>query len=278
MRPLDVWSLVVRAVDRMPGLRQLHWQPSLRRWWLPLRTAPYVAPSWRFAGRELLRRKGTHRYRLRRNGLHAWLRQPLNDMWIVDEIFVQGVYEPPVEVLARVGDAPRVLDVGGHAGLFALFALGRWPAATVMSLEPNPGNAAVLDRSLRTGGLERRWTLRREAAGVAPGRARVGGPSFLSRLGEEGTEVAVVDALTMLDHVDLAKIDVEGAERALLEDPRLADAGVCALVLELHEAAPGETAYRQEAVSRLEAAGFVCGPLFDERPDTACVWAWRPGA
>ena len=104
----------------------------------------------------------------------------------------------------------------------------------------------------------------------------VSGESFLSRVGGEGgVEVEVRDVLPLLDTADLAKIDIEGGEWPLLEDPRLATAGVRALVLELHQLEHGDQTYRDRAVQLLREAGFTTGPLFDERPDTACIWAWK---
>jgi FkbM family methyltransferase len=267
---------LVSVVDRAPYLRELHWRPALRRWYFPLRTAALVSPSARFLAFELLRRRGVRRYRLRGTGLSTAVRHPLNDMWILDEIFVQRVYEPPPEVLSVLGPAPRVLDLGGHAGNFALFALSRFPGAEVTSFEPNPQNAAMLDWSREANGVQARWRLERAAAGAAPGTLQVSGESFLSRVGgDAGVEVEVRDVLPLLDTADLAKIDIEGGEWPLLEDPRLATAAVRALVLELHELAPGDTTYRDRAVQLLRDAGFTTGPLFDERPDTACIWAWK---
>jgi FkbM family methyltransferase len=279
---LRSWLLAVNVVDRLPGLRQLHWRPPLRRWYLPLRAAALLGPSLRFLLFELSRRRAVRPYTLRESGLTVHVRHPLNDMWIVDEIFVQRVYEPPPEVLQRIGRlgrAPRFLDLGGHAGLFALFALGRFPGSQVTSLEPNGENAAVLDASRRAGDLADRWTLVRAAAGPREGTVRIGGPSFLSHVSadaEGGVCVPMHDALPLLDAADVAKIDIEGGEWPLLADPRLRTAGVQAVVLELHDDGAGGTAYRERACELLRDAGFVCGPLFDERPDTACVWAWRP--
>jgi len=281
MNPLlRLWLFGVRVVDRLPALRQLHWQPPLRRWYFPLRAAALVKPSLRFALFELLRREATRPYVLRESGLTAHVRHPLNDMWVVDEIYVQRVYEPPREVLDRIealGRPPRILDLGGHAGLFALFALGRFAGSTVTSVEPNPDNARVLEASRQAGGLTDRWRLVRAAAGVADGTARIAGLSFLTQLDEGGSvEVEMRDALPLLDEADVAKIDVEGGEWPLLADERLARAGVRAVVLELHDDGDGGTAYRERACSLLREAGFTPGPLFDERPDTACIWAWRP--
>ena len=273
------WLWIVSAVDRAPVTKHLHWKPPLRRFWMPLRTAPLVSPGIRFLVFELLRRPGVRRYRLRGTGLSTAVRHPLNDMWILDEIFVQRVYEPPTEVLSRLealGRPPRVLDLGGHAGNFALFALARWPGATVTSFEPNPENAALLDASREANRAGDRWRLERAAAGAAAGTLRVSGESFLSRVGgDDGVEVEVRDVLGALDGCDVAKIDIEGGEWSILEDPRLGSAGVRAVVLELHEFAPGDQTYKARAVALLQEAGFEAGPLFDERPDTACVWAWR---
>ena len=277
--PLRAWLFGVSVVDRLPGLRQLHWKPSLRRWYFPLRAAALVKPSLPFALCELLRRSATRPYRLRESGLPVHVRHPLNDMWVLDEIYVQRVYEPPPEVLAHLDGLsrpPRIVDLGGHAGMFALFALGRFPGSTVTSVEPNPDNAAVLGASLDAGTLGDRWRLVRGAAGTAQGTTRFSGQSFLTQTGgSDGTEVEMIDAFALLDEADLAKIDIEGGEWPILSDERLRGSAVRALVLELHADETGGTAYRDRARELLSAAGFVPGPLFDERPDTACIWAWR---
>src|SRR5450432_3381089 len=60
----------------------------------------------------------------------------------VDEIFVQNIYKVDVD---RV---KRILDLGGNIGLAALFFKRRYPDADVCTVEPIPGNLAILEQNL----------------------------------------------------------------------------------------------------------------------------------
>ena len=133
----------------------------------------------RFLAAGLLRRGGATAHRLRGSGLIVNVRHGSRDLAVFREIFAvnpwPNVYEPPPEVDAIVtaSSEPRIVDLGANV-LFGLYALGRWPAATIASFEPDPANlpllrggrcqprAVTLDRA-RRGGLERR----RRAASVA---------------------------------------------------------------------------------------------------------------
>jgi FkbM family methyltransferase len=162
---------------------------------------------------------------------------------VLDEIFSQGEYEPPSEVeaaLAALLSAPRVVDLGANIGLFGAWALGRFPEATIVAVEADPENAAIHRRTIDANGLGDRWQLVEGFASTAPGRVRfAAGQHATSHAGEiqgQGVEVPALDVLPHLGAADLVKIDIEGAEWAIFEDPRFARARPSILVLEYHEA------------------------------------------
>ena len=235
----------------------------------------------------------------------AHLRQPLLDMWVLEEIFRFGEYEPPEpvrEALAALGRSPRVLDLGGHVGLFGLFADQAFPGANITSFEPDPDNARLLRSCIEANGLGERWQLVEACAAARDGSVEFISSHHLSRAGAGGQEsleamhaglsgafhflagtplttgrrrtVDSRDVFPWLAQADLVKIDIEGAEWELLADPRFAELSPQALVLEYHPAyGPGNQA---EGVLRdaLEPAGYRLGEP-RAGTDGGLLWAWK---
>jgi FkbM family methyltransferase len=123
----------------------------------------------------------------------------------------------------------RIVDVGAHSGLFATFAAERAPAARVTVVEPDPSLAPVIQQNLIH---HSNWELVQKAVAAKTGRIRFFRNSastqtsslLISALGGLGgpvTEVEV-DATTLDDllcddeHIDVLKIDVQGAEHLVL--------------------------------------------------------------
>lgn len=259
-----------------------------------------VRETLRFAGRELFSRRCVGEYHLRRSGQTLFVRHPAADAWVVFEVVHRGVYLPPPEVERAVRqhtDAPRIVDLGAHVGSASLLMLERFPQAHIVAVEPNPDSAALLRRAFERNGLGERCEVREVAAGTAPGTATIEGFSILSHFVREGTveavdqlpylrqfqkqasgpptQVEVVDAFDLLAGADLVKMDIEGAEWPILQDPRFADLPITALVLEYHPQGSPE-ADTEALVRRLLAdAGFSIGELFDQHDGVGLVWAWR---
>lgn len=132
-------------------------------------------------------------------------------------VFCSRIYEVP-------GFEPSgtVVDVGAGYGDYAVL-VGRLPAVReVVALEPTPHSAQRAREFAAQNGA--RVRLIEAAGGASTGRLRLGdaGTQALSVLSDSGgLEVAVtaVDDLG-LDRVDFMKIDVEGAETAVLEGCR----------------------------------------------------------
>ena len=124
------------------------------------------------------------------------------------------------------------------------------------------------------------------AAGTAPGNVQfAAGHQELSRvvgvggIAEAGTaliDVEVVDAFALAAGADLLKIDIEGAEWAILRDPRLATLDVPALVMEWHAAGSGVAAPREEAERLLRTAGFAVLHHGRRLGEAGELWAYRP--
>jgi FkbM family methyltransferase len=128
-------------------------------------------------------------------------------------------FEPP----------PVILDIGACVGAYALWALERWPGATVHCYEPWPDNFRLLRENGRSfsgasGHLELhnvavsgRW----QSGDMHPGANNCGEASFYD-LGEQdlSPERSVrvnMLALEALPRADIVKVDTEGCELDIIE-------------------------------------------------------------
>ena len=259
-----------------------------------------VKETVRFAAREMFSRRGVGEYHLRRSGRTLFVRHPASDAWVVYEVVRRGVYLPPPEVERAVRartDAPRIVDLGAHVGSASLLLIERFPRAHVVAVEPNPDSAALLRRTIAANGLGGQCEVRQVAAGTEPGTATIEGFSILSHFVRDDTEeavdqlpylrqfqsqvvteptqVEVVDAFELLRDADLVKMDIEGAEWPILQDPRFAALPIRALVLEYHPQGSPEHDTTALVSRLLQQAGFRLGELFDEHDRVGLVWAWR---
>ena len=123
------------------------------------------------------------------------------------------------------GPISRVLDLGANIGLASVFFLSRFPGCRVVAVEPDPQNAAVCRRNLEP--FSDRAMLVQGAVWAEGARL-----SLLSQ--HAGTWASSVDVdpegqieghtiaslIGMLGGTaDIVKIDIEGAEQAILEAP-----------------------------------------------------------
>ncbi|MEA2474927.1 MAG: hypothetical protein QOE06_2842 [Thermoleophilaceae bacterium] len=256
--------------------------------------ARLVREPLRFAWRELSGSRAPGLYRPRGTDVRVHVRHNYrddewHDMFPLLEIFRERCYEPPGQVANAHGRPRYVIDLGGHLGYFGAFALTRFPGCHVVSFEPEPEQAALIRRTIDVNGLAGRWELVEAAAQPRDGTvALVAGRSIGSHIaalgGGGGTatiEVAARDPFPFLGGADLAKIDIEGAEWALLDDDRFAGARPRAVVLEYHSAGCPAGNAKRHASDRLRAMGYeVLAAPGDTNPDKGdfwgqgLLWAW----
>ncbi len=143
--------------------------------------------------------------------------------WPIFEMFAEDVYRLRGEDLAGLdlGEGDVVLDVGAHIGSSAVLFSRRWPAATIVAVEPNPTTFEYLRRNTEENGVRAR--LRNEAVGAHDGKITLFGTDDASceastSLPKPGTSVEVpVTAFERLmdeapGRVRVVKLDCEGAE------------------------------------------------------------------
>lgn len=184
----------------------------------------------------------THRADLR----HAFfLRIPSSDAWTLDQIFFHKEYGFEV---AR--DPVAILDAGANIGLASILLANRFPQAKIIALEPEAGNFALLERNVApypniTPVRAALWHDNSSVEIVDPGLGYWG---FMVRSGtekrrpteESDTQVPAmtVDAIMQkyaIDRIDILKIDIEGAEYEVFDDPSLWISKVDTLIVELHD-------------------------------------------
>ncbi len=176
---------------------------------------------------------------LRSLGDGVRLRSHTSDISVLGEILVSRSYE----IVASAAGEPRaIVDLGANIGLTARLLLERFPDARLVSVEPEPGNVAVLRHNLEPYG-DRAHVI----AAFAGGRERK--VAVVSSRGAEFGTTMVDDAegdldvVTMpmvlaklgADRIDLFKCDIEGAEAELFEDSATWISRVGVLAVECHD-------------------------------------------
>jgi len=217
-----------------------------------------------------------------RSGLALSIRPaPSGDFTIAYEVFRVRMYETglaPEEVR-------RIVDVGGNVGYTCLFWCTAFPKSSVLTYEPHPEHCRILEWHLRTNEFTDRVKLIPAAAASKASRATLVDSGECSRVVTEGNSsggsligIEAVDFFATVgpDPIDILKIDIEGGEYELLEDPRfdeLAHRTKC-VIIEWHQRAPSHHGggWCEE---RLRGVGFT---VVDSQPlvvDTGLVRAIR---
>lgn len=262
------------------------------------RAARALREPSRFTVAQLLTAR-TASYRLRSSGLTIELRHRTRDVDILKEVFgtghARGSYDPPPQVAALLDAAaePVVLDLGGNIGLFGAYVLGRWPRARVTSFEPDPTNLPLIRHTIAANRLHDRWHVEPVAVSNAAGELPFVSGLFaesqlagIERVTERDAEAAelekghtvnvpVVDLFAQDHRAELMKMDIEGGEWPILTDPRLAELGARAVVLEWHADGAPEPDARAAALRLLAAAGYVEVHETEDLGHRGVFWAWR---
>ncbi len=148
-----------------------------------------------------------------------------------------------------VGDASTIIDAGANVGFASIWYATRFPKAKIVALEPDSANFALLQRNVAAyanitpvrGALwKENGSIVLTDPGVGPDGYRTASasdvPAEAQSLGE--VDAYTVDALMDrfgFDHVDILKVDVEGAEVEVFERPQPWMWKIGAIAIELHD-------------------------------------------
>lgn len=279
---LDETAEPLRSVRIGQRISSAHWPRPLEG----LRTAikklawtaveaRLVRSSVRYALRELAtRRRGD--YALRDGEGHFSVRHRSGDIDIFRKFYAYGHYDLPEAVLARLsslGRAVNVLDLGANIGFFEVFTRDRLPVGRVVCFEPDPSNAAILERVRAANNAD--WEIVPACASNRDGSALFNtGRKNFSRIGDGGdANIATIDVFPHIAEADLVKMNIEGSEWDILHDARLAETSV-SWIVEYHRIANPDPEIHMLARRLFECAGYtVC--LATKSEGNGLLWAWK---
>lgn len=202
-----------------------------------------------------------------------------NDFGVAYEIFVHKYLLAPVRIPPE--RVKLIVDLGANVGMSCLYWLAAYWRAEVVAFEPHPGHVTQCRSNLERNGFGPRVTLHPVAAGASDTHARISDAGTSSQLGSRsdgGFDIEVADVFRILTgrRIDILKIDIEGAEYEILEDPRFELLDVRAIILEWHVRQDHPDA-RVWCSRRLQACGFRLYSVFEEQ-HCGMIWGYRARA
>jgi FkbM family methyltransferase len=245
---------------------------------------PLLATYARLKASELLSSRDVRRGRRRTTVLgmpvlfydHFWLLEMFED------IFLRRQYE-----FASSTERPSIVDAGSNIGLAILFFKRLYPDSSILGFEPDPAAFALLKENVAANGLE---GVRLVNEALSDGREELdlhrdpdmpGSPqTSTTKSRMTGTTMRVKatrlsEHLSGVDTVDFLKLDIEGAERTVLDE--LEAAGKLRLVqrlaIEYHHHLDVDDDALGDLLAALERSGF--GYQLEARLDGAP--GLRPG-
>lgn len=179
------------------------------------------------------------------------LRVDRADVKVFDQVFVDREYDFSVGF-----DPTFIVDGGANIGLTAVWYAQRYPKATIVSVEPEPGNVALLRRNTAA---YPQVQVRPAALWPTPGFVQISNPlagPWAFRVESAAGGIPAVTLPDLLadappDAASLVKIDIEGAELELFAADCAWLTRVRALVVETHDQfRPGSDAAVRAAAQR----------------------------
>ncbi len=202
-----------------------------------------------------------------RQGVKFFTRGKTTD--INDAVVVLSGHEYPKELLglSEMGH-PVILDVGGHIGTFTMYIKNLYPHAKIIAMEPVSDNRVFYNRNIKLNNYQN-VTLLPYALYSQTGQFYIDLSNKQYDAVSVQTEKPIhddyvtIDAVSFEDvinknniaHIDLMKLDIEGAEYDLLNTqlPIMSNT-VKRIIMEYHPA--GDKAKRNQLVSYFDQAGW----------------------
>jgi FkbM family methyltransferase len=207
-------------------------------------------------------------YRLR-DGTELCASTRTYDLYIINEVWLDDVYTSSLGFSIR--DGWVIVDIGGHKGIFSIFAATRARNVMVYTFEPAPANFAQLSYNIQQNKLSNVRMFNIAVSGrdgestlhLYPDCAQSG---FLQRSNPALRPVRDIKVetwsmervlRTIASPVNLLKMDIEGTEyEALLSCPADILQTVERIVLEYHDDRVRTSHSVSELVERLNDRGF----------------------
>ena len=167
-------------------------------------------------------RKRYKQIQLKVAGYHLLIADNLSFIWQFKELFADNIY-----CFASGTDKPLIYDCGSNIGLSCLYFKKLYPLSRIKAFEADPEIAAILKKNISKNNIKgveifdnAIWIKDEQINFIAEGADR----GFISDSGSNAKmQVQAIRLRTLLekeDHVNMLKMDVEGAETTIIEDCR----------------------------------------------------------
>jgi FkbM family methyltransferase len=191
-------------------------------------------------------------------GLTVRYRRNRGDIQGIREVWLEEVYRLPLDIEPEV-----IIDAGANIGLTSLFFYAKYKPKLVVSVEPEHSNVQLLHANLIENGVPHEIV---EAAVTPHDGVVLFSESVDSNLGSiasAGRPCSAISMYSLLERTpasraDLLKVDIEGAEQALLSTNNGWLERIGALIIEFH---PNSVDY-PGLVALLQSVGFTYFPPF----------------
>jgi len=236
----------------------------------PLSRARYIV--WSLTGRK----KVLHC--TLRDGLELSIRpNPFMDWQVAYEMFFLLQYAVPDA--ANLSQVANIVDLGANVGYSCLFWAKHYPKASITAFEPHPVHLRLLKQHLESNAVQTHVDLHESAAGIQEGAASLTDADANSSLIVKNGAVKglipikVEDFYTAIGDrpIDILKLDIEGGEYAIMNDPRFEKLPIKYVVLEYHFH-PDYPNGKEWCKTRLTSLGYT---IADEPERSQLVRAWR---
>jgi FkbM family methyltransferase len=188
---------------------------------------------------------------------NLYLRANGVDVYTFYATFIKGLYDAALPL-------PRgavIVDLGANIGMTAAYWLEMCDDARVVGVEPEPSNAALIRMNLGASEASIHQAAISERSGTK--LLEIRGPTghlLVTDESEHGVEVQAVQTMTPdelaavehLDHVDLIKADIEGAELGVFTRPWHLLRKCERIIMEVHD-----SERRTDIVDFLAGLGFT---------------------
>ena len=170
------------------------------------------------------------------------LRLKTSDMLTFVHVFLRGEYNVDIAKTPTV-----IVDAGANIGLTSIFYANKYPDAKIIALEPESSNFALLKKNVAPyknilAVNKALWGENTTLEVIDPGLDKWGFQTR-KRNDEEPVVKKAVESITidklmqdsMLNHIDILKIDIEGAEKEVCETASAWIDKVGMMAIELHD-------------------------------------------
>lgn len=171
------------------------------------------------------------------------VRLPSTDLHAYHQILIRKEYEFDVKFTPKV-----IVDAGANIGLASMYFATKFPDSTIISIEPEDSNFSILEKNVAPyhnikaehAGL---WNANAAIKVVDPGLGNWGFRTSGGNMQAEKQITHEVPGITIdrlmekygLEYIDILKLDIEGAEYDIFQDPELWIDRVAGIIIELHE-------------------------------------------